>query len=141
MTDGTDEQTAVGGVDQSKTLERIAQLEKLVQDLAGTAPEPSEDPKDRADYVKHGSERHAGLLGLRKATRGEKPQIKGWAFEDITQFGPAASVEYLTISLQQKVNELTTPIKPSQSKDPREPNFAPTMWQPARRQPLSQITE
>ncbi len=123
------------------TTRRIEQLEAMVRQLTGREPEPSDDPRDRADYVEHGSDQHAGLLGLRKAAKSEKPQVEGWTFEDITQFGPTASVEYLAISLRQKVAELTTPIPKTQSVDPRKAGFAPTMWDPRRGQPLSSITE
>ncbi len=123
------------------TTRRIEQLESMVRQLTGREPEPSDDPRDRADYVEHGSDQHAGLLGLRKAAKSEKPQVEGWTFEDITQFGSSASVEYLAVALSQRVKELTTPLPKMQSVDPRKPHFAPTMWDPRRGQPLSSITE
>ena len=51
--------------------------------------------KSRPDYVEHGSERHASLLGLRQAVEGEKYQHEGWALEDITQFGINVQEEYI----------------------------------------------
>ena len=84
----------------------------------------------RPDYVKHGSDRHAALLGLKKAQDGDAPALKGYALEDITQYGPAASEKYLEAVLRQKVNELTTPMPAVQSDDPSKPHYAPPMFVP-----------
>lgn len=97
------------------------------------------DPEKQTDFVEHGSDQHAALLGLKKATNGDKPQLDGWTLEDITSWGPAATPEYLEQTLRQKVNELTAKMPKTQSRDPREAHFAPVLWRPG--QPFSRITE
>ena len=83
------------------------------------------------DYVAHGSDRHAALLGLVKATEGDEPQWEGWALADLTMYGPAARPEFLLQTLKQKVNELTAPPLVVQSEDPFAPHYAPPLWTPA----------
>ena len=117
---------------------RIEQLEASLRKTAGAVVAPSKNPKDRPDYVERGSDRHAAMLGLKKA-KDEELALEGWTLEDITQFGPSATKEYLTRVLEQKVNELTSPVPPVQSRNQFEPHFAPTMWRTGT--PLSQITE
>jgi len=117
---------------------RIEQLESALRQLTGTAPKPSEDPKERPDYVERGSDQHAALLGL-KAAGGEEISLDGWTFEDVTQYGPAATKDFLMATLRQKVSELTSPMPIMQSADPRRPHFAPPIWTPDK--PLSRITE
>ena len=97
------------------------------------------EPEKQMDYVAFGSDQHAGLLGIRKATDSDKPQVDGWAMEDIVSWGPTASAEFLEQMLRQKVNELTAKMPKTQSRDPLAPHFAPIMWRPGI--PLSQITE
>ena len=85
----------------------------------------------RPDYVEHGSDRHAALLGLRKAKKGDKPQLEGWTLFDLTAFGPAARPEYIAEVLRQKVSTFTAgPAPKLQSKDPLKPNYAPPLWMP-----------
>lgn len=128
-------QPSVGELQQ-----QIAALQAQVAALLGRPIAPVQDPRDRADYVEHGSDDHAALLGLRKATDEDgKLVIDGWTLEDITQYGPAASDEFLMRVLRQKINELTMEIPTYQSVDPRAPNFRPTMWTPGTR--LADITE
>lgn len=124
---------------QNELQKRIEQLEQQLARLTGRPVPPSDDPRDRPDYVEHGSDRHAAMLGLRRAEDGEKFQMDGWTIEDITQYGPAASDDFLNRVLVQKVNELTAKMPETQSRDPREPNFAPVMFD--GRRPFSQITE
>ena len=59
-------------------------------------------PGGNLDYVPHGSDQHAGLLGLRKAEKDDEPQRDGWALQDVTMYRP----EYLVQILRQKVSEL-----------------------------------
>jgi hypothetical protein len=82
------------------------------------------------DYIEHGSERHAALLGLVKAGEDDEPQHEGWALADVTMYGAAARPEFLLQTLKQKVSELTTPPPVMQSEDPLAPNYAPPMWMP-----------
>ena len=122
----------------SQLQKRIEQLEAALLQIRGKAPEPSEDPKDRPDYVERGSDQHAALLGLKRAGD-EMLQEDGWTFEDVTQYGPAATADFLKATLRQKVSELKSPTPPIQSADPRLPHYAPPIWQPGK--PLSRITE
>jgi len=117
---------------------RIEKLEALLQQKAGAVVAPSDDPKDRPDYVERGSDRHAAMLGLKKAVDGDIA-ADGWTLEDITQFGPQATDKFLETYLRQRVNELTSKIPPVQSENPFEPNFAPVMWRKGN--PLAQLTE
>ena len=118
--------------------QQIADLQRELWRLSGRYVGPVEATQNM-DYVEHGSDRHAALLGLKKAENGDVPQLDGWTLEDIVSFGPHASKEFLEQFLRQKVNELYTPPPEYQSRDPREPFFAPVMWRPG--QPFSQTTE
>ena len=82
------------------------------------------------DYVEHGSDRHAGLLGLRKAEKDDEPQLDGWALEDMTMWGPTATDKFLMLMLRQKVNELKSKPPKMQSEDPFAPAYAPPIWRP-----------
>jgi hypothetical protein len=118
--------------------DQVAELQRALGRLNGTQVTPNE-PEIQTDYVEHGSDRHAGMLGLKKAREDDKPQQDGWALEDIVSYGPTTTQEFLEQLLRQKVNELSMKIPPTQSKDPLAAHFAPTMWQPGMR--LAQITE
>jgi len=102
--------------------------------MADPAADPAEEQDVRADrnpnFVKHGSDQHAMILGLRKATPSDKLEHEGWTLVDITAFGPAARPEFLEAQLAQRVNELKNPPVKPQSRDPRKPNYAPPMWVP-----------
>jgi hypothetical protein len=82
------------------------------------------------DYVKHGSDRHAALLGLVPAEKDDELQHEGWALGDLTLYGPMARPEFLTQMLKQKVNELCSPTPEMQSEDPSKPFYAPPIWEP-----------
>lgn len=86
----------------------------------------------RSDFVQHGSDKHAALIGIRKATEDDELKYKGWALVDMTAFGPQTTMAYLKEVLRQKVSvlEAGAPPKP-QSEDPMEPNYAPPMFNPA----------
>ena len=116
----------------------VARLQRELGQLTG-AYVASVEPEEQVDYVEHGSDRHAGMLGLKKAAEDDKPQIDGWALEDIVSYGPTVSPEFLEQLLRQKVNELSMKIPETQSSDPLGAHFAQTIWQPGQR--LSQITE
>ena len=118
--------------------EQVAQLQRQLGRLDGTQTVPTE-PEVQTDYVEHGSDCHAGMLGLKKAGADDKPELDGWALEDIVSYGPTASQEFLAQLLLQKVNELRMKIPKPQSNDPLAPHFAPTLWQPGMR--FAQVTE
>ena len=86
--------------------------------------------KRNPDYVEHGSDRHAGLLGLREAQEDDDPQLDGWALEDMTMWGPTATDKFRMQMLRQKVNELKSKPPVTQSKDPFKPHYAPPIWRP-----------
>lgn len=88
------------------------------------------------DYVEHGSNRHAALLGLVRATEEDELRHEGWTLADVTMFGPAARPWYLKRVLIQKVNELISPPLKVQSDDPLAPGYAPPMWVPSE-EPVS----
>ena len=117
---------------------QIADLQRELWRLTGRYVGPTE-PVEQADYVKHGSDRHAAMLGLKKASDKDKFTSNGWAFQDPTQWGPTARDDFIQVQLEQRVSELTAPLPQYQSSDPREPFFAPVMWRPG--QPFSQMTE
>ncbi len=118
--------------------DQIAVLERRLGRLDGTHVEPNE-PEIQTDHVEHGSDKHAGMLGLKKASGEDKPQVDDWALEDIVSYGPTANKEFLEQLLRQKVNELEMKIPTPHSKDPLGAHFAPTLWQPGMR--LAQVTE
>jgi hypothetical protein len=110
---------------------QIADLQRELYRISGKYIGPVErTPPVQRDHVAHGSDQHAALLGLRKATEKDKFQSQGWALEDVTLYGPAARDDYIQMMLEQKVSELTAPIPVPQSDDPRLPNWAPKMWEP-----------
>lgn len=89
-------------------------------------------PAGNLDYVPHGSDAHAALIGLRKAEEGESLQLDGWTLADRTAFGPQATEDYVREVLRQKVAELAAGEPPAvQSDDPFEPHYAPPMWKPS----------
>ncbi len=87
-------------------------------------------PAGNLDYVKHGSDQHASLLGLKKAEEGDAPTFEGWALADITLWGPAATDTFLLNILKGKVSELKSETPKMQSDDPLAPNYAPPLWEP-----------
>lgn len=116
----------------------VAQLQRELGQLTGKNVR-SDEPEIQTDYVEPGSDRHAGMLGLKKAAPDDNPQLEGWALEDIVSYGPTVSPQFLDGMLRGKVNELSMKIPETQSSDPLAPFFAPSLWQPGHR--LSQITE
>ena len=96
-------------------------------------------PAGNLDYVQHGSDKHAELIGLRKAEEGEELVVDGWTLADRTAWGPQATESYIKEVLRQKVAEIKAgaPPKP-QSEDPFEPNYAPPIWMPSG-EPVSGI--
>jgi len=83
-------------------------------------------PKQNNDYVAYGSERHAALLGLRKAEPNEELELKGWTL-DITSYPPNTSEIWFRQELRGKVNELTSEPPKYQSRDPGAPFYAPEL--------------
>ena len=95
---------------------------------------PQTNPNDptQTDYVAHGSDEHAGMIGLRKATKDdpEAHVYEGWTLADLTLWGPAATEIFLRRVLMSKVNELKAKVPKVQSQNSREANYAPPMWTP-----------
>jgi len=87
-------------------------------------------PGGNLDYVPHGSDQHAGLLGLKKAGKDDAPQLDEWAHADITMWGVTATEKFLMEKLRQKVSELHSESPKVQSEDPMAPHFAPAIWKP-----------
>jgi len=85
---------------------------------------------EQTDYIAHGSNEHAALLGLVKATKDDELQYKGWTLADFTMYGVAVTELFLKQTLTQKVNELLTKPPKTQSTDPIKPHYAPKMWVP-----------
>ena len=79
--------------------------------------------KEQTDYIQHGSDAHAALMGLRKAKADDTLQIDGWTLQDMTMFGAQATETFIRETLRQKVSELKAGI-------PSVPAYARPMWQP-----------
>jgi len=104
-----------------KMNQRIQDLEQRLAVATGvSAPPKLLEPEEQPDYIPHGSDRHAALLGLIKGESGS------WELDDPLQyaarFGVAATPEFLSILLKQKVNELM--------RKPSVPDNAPALWIP-----------
>jgi len=121
------------GIDAEAILERLQKDDAIELGPAGNP-----------DFIAHGSNEHAALLGLARVENGwQGPQLEGWKLID-PMFTELDSDRITERVLQQRVNELTAPIPQTQSRDRRAPGFAPTLWDPshgAGRKPFSQITE
>ena len=88
--------------------------------------------KKRSDYLPHGSDKHAALIGIRKATDDDELKYKGWTLTDMTAFGPQTTMTYLKEVLRQKVSVIDAGAPPMpQSEDRDEANYAPPMFNPA----------
>ena len=120
--------------------QELAALRQQIDALTGRAVQY--DPAEQADYVERGSDEHAAMLGLRKATEEDGEfVIDGWALDGMTNYPPSVTKEWLLNTLRQKINELTSEVPETQSVDPRKPGFAPIMWDPRKRQAFRRITE
>lgn len=90
-------------------------------------------PAGNPDYVAWGSERHAQLLGLRRAIDSDEYIEDGWTLADIvevmTRF-PQATEIVIREMLRRQVRLLNTPPEPPQSDDPFAPNYAPPLFIP-----------
>ena len=89
-------------------------------------------PAGNMDYIPHGSDAHAELIGLRKAEGSEELVVDGWTLADRTAWGPQATESYIKEVLRQKVAEWKAgaPPKP-QSEDQFAPNYAEKIWMPS----------
>jgi hypothetical protein len=86
----------------------------------------------QTDYVEHGSEQHAAIIGLRLAGGEdtyvrEDSQGRKWTLVDVTAFGPQVTEAYIREVLRQKVSTLDAPPLEVQSDDPFAPNYAPPL--------------
>jgi len=125
--------------------QEVQELKMLLGQLTGQ-PHTRDIPlEERADYIEHGSDRHAAWLGLRKATPEEQKSkeqkdedgkgqvalvVDGWTLQDITAFGVTADKDFLLAVLRQKVSQLTSPVPSYQTIDKNAPDYAPPMWRP-----------
>ena len=113
--------------------DELAQLKRMLAGLGIGAPAPLlASDKDRADYIEHGSEKHAVLLGLVKAEPDDESLYvvhDGYRLEDeitaYTHHHNPAQVALLT--LRQKISELKA------GKPPISTN-APPIWTPISRE-------
>lgn len=120
---------------QEQVDEQAVTIQRLTGQLAGLmamvgVPQERVEPEERADHIEHGSDQHATLIGLVKATEDDPEGHEGWKLSDLTMFGPRARPEYLKEVLRQKVSTLKNPMPTVQSDDPRKPDYAPPMWRP-----------
>lgn len=84
-------------------------------------------PKRGPDYVEHGSEKHAALLGLIPDPKSPSK----YRLADGTAFGPQATQAYLDEVLRQKISTLESgPPAYPQTEDPTKPSYAPPLWVP-----------
>lgn len=88
---------------------------------------PTENPVDphQMDFVLRGSDEHVALLGLEKGEDGEYTLANP---EDLIRLDPTGKLA--EIVLKSKVGELNSEFPAVQSKDPRQPFYAPPMWLP-----------
>ena len=100
----------------------LARMKSLME-RAGVLPREASRTA-QPDYVEWGSDRHAAIIGLKKATPDDKIEFDGWALQDTTQFGPQARDEYIREVLRQKVSTLKAGAP---TVDPN----APPLWRPA----------
>ena len=83
--------------------------------------------KKITDFIAHGSEGHAAILGLIP----DKAAPDGYRLADPTAFGPQATQSYLDEVLRQKIVTLKAGAPPApQSADRRAPHYAPPMFVP-----------
>jgi len=87
---------------------------------------PAGRPRKNPDYVAHGSERHAALLGLRKADKDDELACEGWTM-DVTNYPPDTTELWFRRELRSKVNELNSETPKYQSKNPGAPFYAPEL--------------
>jgi len=87
-------------------------------------------PAGNWDYIEHGSDQHAALLGLKEAEEGDSPSFDGWALADVTTWGPNATEMFLMNMLKSKVGELKSESPKYQSTDQHAADYLPPHWQP-----------
>lgn len=105
---------------------QVTALQAQLATLTGqTQPKRAIPLEERPDYVPHGSDRHATLLGLKKDEQDE--WILADPLEWILRYGPAATPEFLSLVRQQRINELTS--------KPQVPADALPLWTPPLGQP------
>jgi hypothetical protein len=91
------------------------------------------DGSQQHDYIEPGSPEHAAYLGIRKATKGDDPElvIEGYTLTDPYPLGVIGwSKEYRREWLRQKVSGLLTKPPEIQSEDRQAEHYAPPMWSP-----------
>ena len=86
---------------------------------------PSQRRTRDPSYIARGSVEHATFLGLVKDEEGN------WDIGDKVPWlmlDPTGKI--MQLILESKIRELEAPLPKLQSKDPRQPNYAPLLWEP-----------
>jgi hypothetical protein len=81
------------------------------------------------DFIEHGSDEHMEYLGLRKATKDDKVQFKGYAFA-YAPYGVEWDEDRELRLLKSKVSGFLTKPPEIQSEDRQAEHYAPPMWSP-----------
>lgn len=106
------------------------------------------DPPDglhQTDFIEHGSEDHAGILGLEPCDKNDSTPYKRqdkqgcwWRLADPYGYaGIGAEPEYIQEVLRQKISELDSSMPEIQSDDPFAPGYAPPMYVPPELNPYT----
>lgn len=122
----------------------MSKIDELTKELANLkallgigAPTPSGDPKDRPDYIEHGSPKHAQFLGLVLVDEADDPTGyvtyqsrdtgRTYRLADeigvLTHYPGTDPAQAALMILRQKIGEL-------ESGKPQAPANAPSMWVP-----------
>ena len=115
----------------------LEQLKAQVAQAMGITTPPSGDPKDRADYIEHGSPAHAQFLGLVLVDGEDDPTGyvvyksrdtgNTWRLVDeievLTHYPGVDPDKAALMVLRQKIGEL-------EAGKPEAPTNAPSTWQP-----------
>ena len=92
-----------------------------------------EDGTVQHDFISHGSDEHAAHIGIRRAKKGDDPDlvVEGWTLVDKNPYGVFGwTKERKRDILAQKVSGFLMKPPKIQSEDLRAPNYAPPMWMP-----------
>ena len=124
----------------TKELEQQLEDLKNILDQHGIRPQrqAAETPEERADYVAHGSEQHAALLGLVKVDDLEAAQERGFYIFTSPETGTSYRLEdqvtpFMTYPDPAQVAKLTLQQKVSEFEAGKPPiaKGAPSLWRPA----------
>ena len=110
----------------------LAQLKGLLQSRGIFAPALPRTDKERADYVKWGSERHMALLGLVEVEPGDEVDYITHASQGITFRLEDEVTPFMSFADPGKIAKLVLRQKVSdfQAGAPKVPAGAPSLWTP-----------